>query len=186
MDALQGKIESVLFVATKPMALRQLARLLGVAETETRQAVQALADERNASASGIHVLRHEDTVQLVTNPAYAELVQSFTEQELDPELTRPSLETLTIVAYRGPVTKPEIEAIRGVNCSLILRNLLLRGLITEKDDAIKMQPVYSLSADALRYFGIHRIEELPDYQELHTNARIEQLLASLGENATNV
>lgn len=181
MDALQGQIESVLFVATKPMAIRQLARLIGSPEAEVRKAVETLAQERNASETGIHVLLNEDAVQLVTNPAYAEIVQSFTEQELDPDLTRPSLETLTIVAYRGPVTKPEIEAIRGVNCSLILRNLLLRGLIVEKDDAIKMQPVYALSTDALRYFGVHRIEELPDYQELHTNARIEQLLASLGE-----
>lgn len=180
MDDVQGKIESILFLATKPMAVRQLARTLGVSEVEARTAVEAFASARNASASGVHVLLHDDTAQLVTNPAYAELVQSFTEQELDAELTRPSLETLTIIAYRGPVTKPEIEAIRGVNCSLILRNLLLRGLVTEKDDAIKMQPIYALSTDALRFFGIHRIEELPDYEELHANARIAQLLATLG------
>lgn len=176
---LQGKIEALLFVATKPLAVRQLARLLNEDEERVRTAVEALLAERNASESGVHVLFHDDAVQLVTNPAYADAVQAFTEAELDAELTRPSLEALTIVAYRGPVTKPEIEAIRGVNCSLILRNLLLRGLVTEKDDVVKMQPVYALSADALRYFGVHRVEELPDYAELHTNARIEQLLASL-------
>lgn len=179
MDVLQGKIEALLFVATKPLPVKQLARLLGEAEAAVREAVETLLAERNASPSGVHVLFHEDAVQLVTNPAYAKDVQEFTEAELDPELTRPSLETLTIVAYRGPVTKPEIEAIRGVNCSLIVRNLLMRGLLSEKDDVIKMQPVYALSPDALRYFGVHRVEELPDYTELHANARIEQLLASL-------
>lgn len=182
MDVLQGKIEALLFTATKALQVRQLARLLGVKEEDVRSAVEALLATRNASEGGMHLVFHEDAVQMVTNPAYAEDVLMFTEAELDPELTRPSLETLTIIAYRGPVTKPEIEAIRGVNCSLIVRNLLMRGLITEKDDAIKMQPVHALSTDALRYFGVHRVEELPDYGELHANARIEQLLASL--NAT--
>lgn len=179
MDVLQGKIEALLFVATKALPVKQLARLLGEKEDAVRAAVEALVAARNASEGGMHMLVHEDTVQLVTNPAYAQDVLMFTEAELDPELTRPSLETLTIIAYRGPVTKPEIEAIRGVNCSLIVRNLLMRGLIVERDDAVKMQPVYALSTDALRYFGVHRVEELPDYGELHSNARIAQLLEQL-------
>ncbi len=179
MQELIGKIETALFVSGKPLTYKQLARVVEAAPPEVEQAVAALAAERNATAASMHVLLHEDVVQLVTNPAYAAVVEELTNVELDPELTRPSLETLTIVAYRGPVTKPEIEAIRGVNCSLIVRNLLLRGLIDERDDSVKMQTVYTLTADALRFLGVHRVEELPDYGNLHANAKIAQLLAAL-------
>lgn len=179
MEELKGKIESVLFIATKPMNLRNISKVIQASDTDVRQAVESLAAERNASTSGIHVLINGDDVQLVTNPAYAEIVSAMTAVELDQELTRPSLETLTIIAYRGPVTKPEIEAIRGVNCSLILRNLLMRGLVEERDDAVKMQASYRLSADALRFFGVHKVEELPDYGTLHANAKIDSLLANM-------
>lgn len=183
MDELQGKIEAVLFVSTKALGIKALAKIAGASETDVRAAVEALVKTRNQSTAGVHILVHEDEVQLVTNPAYADAVAVLAKTEMDPELTRPSLETLTIIAYRGPVTKPEIEAIRGVNCSLILRNLLLRGLIDEHDDAVKMQPVYSLSSDALRFFGAHSVAELPDYEALHANAKIEQLLAALAPKA---
>ncbi len=183
MEELIGKIESVLFIATKPMSAKQLAKVLGESEANVREAVTALVASRNASASGIHVLVNGDDVQLVTNPDYAEAVKAVSRVELDQELTRPSVETLTIIAYRGPVTKPEVEAIRGVNCSLILRNLMMRGLIDERDDVVKMQPVYSLSSDALRFFGVHSVSELPDYATLHSNARIDQLLAGLAPAA---
>lgn len=188
MEELKGKIESVLFIATKPMSLRNIAKVVQCGDVEVRQAVESLATERNASTNGIHLLVNGDDVQLVTNPAYADVVRAMTAVELDQELTKPSLETLTIIAYRGPVTKPEIEAIRGVNCSLILRNLLIRGLIDERDDVVKMQASYRLSADALRFFGVHKVEELPDYGTLHANARIDSLLANMqtGETTAEV
>lgn len=179
MEELIGKIEAVLFVTTKPTSIKQIAKVLALDEQAVRTAVAALAASRNASDSGMHILVHADDVQLVTNPAYAEAVSAMTSVEMEQELTRPSLETLTIIAYRGPVTKPEIEAIRGVNCSLILRNLMMRGLVDERDDVIKMQPVYRLSSDAMRFFGVHTVEELPDYGTLHANAKIDQLLAGL-------
>ena len=77
------------------------------------------------------------------------------------ELSRPSLEALTILAYRGPLTRPELEQIRGVHSSLILRNLLLRGLIEEKEDARLGQPLYSVTLDFLRHIGLASVEELP-------------------------
>ncbi len=178
-DILIGQLESLLFVLTKPVAFKQLAKLIGITEAETHTAIESLAESRNSSTSGLHLIVDNNLVQLVTNPDYADLIAKATNVDLDTELSRPSLETLTIVAYRGPLTKPEIEAIRGVNCSLILRNLQLRGLVDEHDDVVKMQPVYRLSTDALRFFGLHSINELPDYQTLHVNAKIDQLLANL-------
>lgn len=179
MENLQAKIEAILFVATKPLSVKQLARAVDAEDSEVREAVAVMMTQRNGEASGVHVVQNDDEVQLATNPACAKLVEEYLAVELDPELTKPSVEALTIIAYRGPITKPEIEAIRGVNCSLIVRNLLLRGLIVEQEDAVKMLPVYTLSTDALRFFGAHRAEDLPDYDALHTNAKIEQLLAAL-------
>ena len=106
------------------------------------------------------------------------MVRSTSALSLD-ELTRPSLETLTIIAYRGPITKPEIEQIRGINCSLILRNLALRGLIEEADDAARLQPVYTVSVKFLRHLGIHAASELPQYEDLHGNERIGKMLEEL-------
>ena len=179
MLELQSKIEAILFVATKALSVKQLCRAVDGEEKDVRDAVAALVAAKNVETSGTHIVQNNDDVQMVTNPTCAKLVEEYLTVELDPELTKPSVEALTIIAYRGPITKPEIEAIRGVNCSLIVRNLLLRGLIVEHDDAMKMQPVYTLSTDALRFFGVHSAEELPDYGELHTNAKIEQLLAAL-------
>lgn len=184
MENLQAKIEAILFVATKPLSMKQLCRAVDGEEKDVRDAVAVLVASKNIESSGVHVIQNGDDVQMVTNPACAKMVEEYLAVELDPELTKPSVEALTIIAYRGPITKPEIEAIRGVNCSLIVRNLLLRGLIVETDDASKMQPTYTLSTDALRYFGVHTAEELPDYAELHTNAKIAQLLAALSAPAT--
>lgn len=184
MTALQSKIEAILFVATKPLSVKQLCRAIDGEEQDVRNALAVLLAAKNVETSGTHIVQNGDDVQMVTNPACAKLVEDYLNVELDPELTKPSVEALTIIAYRGPITKPEIEAIRGVNCSLIVRNLLLRGLIVEQDDAMKMQPVYSLSTDALRFFGAHKVEDLPDYGELHTNAKIEQLLAALSVSPT--
>ncbi len=181
-ELLRSQLESLLFVLTKPISRKQLAKLVGVAEAEVNSAITALAAARNSLSSGIHLLLDDDLVQLVTNPEHAELVAKATNVELDTELTRPSLETLTIIAYRGPLTKPEIEAIRGVNCSLILRNLQLRGLVDERDDVVKMQPTYRLSTDALRFFGVHEVSELPDYSTLHVNAKIDALLSNLTDS----
>lgn len=185
MENLQAKIEAILFVATKPLTVRQLARAVEEEEAEVRRVLDVMAGVQNVDAHGIHLVRNGDEVQFATSPACAKLVEDYLAVELDPELTKPSVEALTIIAYRGPITKPEIETIRGVNCSLIVRNLLLRGLIVEQEDAVKMQPVYTLSTEALRYFGAHCAEELPDYADLHTNAKIEQLLAALATPTTD-
>jgi segregation and condensation protein B len=184
MENLVAILEACLFVAAKPVSMKELARVTGVSETAVAVAVEDLARQRNSEHSGVHVLVLDETVQLVSSPACAEIVGKIVKDEFPPELTRPSLEALTIIAYRGPVTKPEIEAIRGVNCSLILRNLLLRGLVEERDDAQRLQPVYTLSSDALRYLGLHSKEELPDYATLHANAHIDKLLSAVMSEAS--
>jgi segregation and condensation protein B len=91
------------------------------------------------------------------------------------------LETLTIIAYRGPVTRAELEQIRGVNCSIILRNLAMRGLITTASDKQTMQVTYSITFDFLKFLGLQQQSELPDYEKLNSSQALEQLLATSRE-----
>ncbi|MBU4315527.1 SMC-Scp complex subunit ScpB [Patescibacteria group bacterium] len=179
MNQLEPKIEALLFLSTKPMTFARLAKLLQIKSSELEVIIKEMAEKMNVSERGIHLVISQDAVTLATNPELAQELSDLTKDDMESDLTRPQLETLTIIAYRAPVTKAEIEQIRGVNCSIILRNLLMRGLIEEQDDKAKLQPVYLLSSKMLRHLGIHKVEELPDYSELHQNAKIDRLLESI-------
>jgi len=172
-------IEAILFASGKPVALATLAKLTGVSVENVRIELEKLGQARNTETSGIHILMHEGKAQCVTHPKEAEVIQSFLKEEVSGELTPPSVETLTIIAYRGPITKPEIEQIRGVNCSLILRNLLIRGLIEEHEDKQRLQNTYTISFEFLRHLGVNRVEDLPQYAELHADLIVQQLIQEI-------
>ncbi len=174
--SLIGKIETVLFLATRPIDLNKLAKLVEAETDEVKQALEQLTARYTKDESGLGLIVNENKYQLVSNSKYGDLAESLTKEEVTGELTRPSLETLTIIAYRGPITKPEIEQIRGINCSVIIRNLLMRGLIEQRDDATRLQPVYTLTNDFIRHLGLGSVEELPDFEELSVHESLEQVL----------
>ena len=95
------------------------------------------------------------------------LTKDFLKDEINGELSQPSLEALTIIAYRGPISKLELEKIRGVNCSLIIRNLLLRGLIEEKFNKTKNENYYTVTNDFIRFLGLNSLSDLPEYEKLN-------------------
>lgn len=161
-------VESVLFVASKPLEVSKIAKSLGTENAKIEEALNALENKYSA-ISGIHLLRMGDSIQLVSNPDNTEFVEKFTKTEFKEDLTKAQLETLTVVAYRGPITRAEVESIRGVNCSVILRNLLIRGLVNEFEDKEHVLPVYELSIEALRFLGLSSIEGLPDYSSLNSH-----------------
>lgn len=175
---LRPQIQSLLFASPKPLTLRQLVGNLEVSLEEVERELRVLMESMNTEESGIHVVKYPEGYQLVTNPACAKVVERLTKDE-PGELTRPSLETLTVIAYRGPITRPELEAIRGVQCVLILRNLLIRGLIVEREDSARGESVYTLSGDTLRYLGVHSEKELPDYEAFHGDVRLTKLVDAL-------
>jgi len=162
-----------------PMTFKKLAQILEAKESEIENSVRELSEIKNQFLSGIHLVIAGDEVSLGTNPEFTEIVAVVTKEETESELTRPQLETLTIVAYRGPITKAEIEHIRGVNCSIILRNLLMRGLIEEGEDTSKITSVFTLSSQMLKSLGAHSVEELPDYSDFHKNAKIDRMLEAI-------
>jgi len=114
---------------------------------------------------------------MVSAPENSSLVRDFIKDETTGELTRPSLETLTIIAYRGPISKLDLERIRGINCSLILRNLLIRGLIEAKTDRKKNEIYYNITFDFIRFLGINDVNQLPDYERLNKDDTLDRILS---------
>ncbi|MBU0661444.1 SMC-Scp complex subunit ScpB [Patescibacteria group bacterium] len=172
-------LESILFVASKPLSFTALAKATGRAYADVEESIQTLETKYNHDASGIHLFVVEDRVHMGTNPTYADVVDQFISYDIGGELTKAQLETLTIISYRGPITRPELEQIRGVNCAVILRNLLMRDVIIELEDEEKLLPVYQLSTQALAHLGITGQEQLPEYNELHQHAHIEETLSDI-------
>lgn len=179
MNSLVGKLEAVLFAVAKPVSYAELAKALGTNPKTVQEAVVELTGRHNELEGGLRVMDHAGKVSLVTNPAHEEVLRCFVKEDLASELTRPSLETLTVIAYRGPITKPEIEQIRGVNCSLILRNLLMRDMIVEEPDEEKLQPIYRVSETFLRHMGVARAEDLPSYEAFAHHEEISRLLGEI-------
>lgn len=174
--SLASKLESILFIAGKPLSFKKLAALTESKEKEVEEAIKILKEKYNQKESGVQIMQSEREAQFMTNPQNSGLVKEYVKDETTGELTRPSLETLTIIAYRGPITKPELEQIRGVNCSLILRNLLVRGLVKAEEDKTRADTVYTVTFDFLKFLGIHELSELPDYEKLRANNLLDQLL----------
>ena len=145
---------------------------------EVEAALTELAEDYKARDGGLAIIKNKDQYQLTTSGDNAGLIQEFLKDETSGELSQPSLEALTIIAYRGPIAKLELERIRGINCSLIIRNLLLRGLIEEKFDSKKDEHYYSVTADFIRFLGVSSVEALPDYDKLHRTETISEVLAA--------
>lgn len=180
-SGLAAKIEGLLFVANRPLSLRKLAELCDASRPEIEAAIQELAERYEKADGGIRLVRGNDDVQLATAPDVADDVREFLKDETTGELSKPSLETLTIIAYRGPIAKSELEQIRGVNCSLILRNLLMRGLVESRGDGKEIDAAYSVTLDFLRFLGIASVADLPEYEKLRSHENVVRVVA-MGKN----
>ena len=163
----RAHLESILFVSAKPSTIKNLSKLLSVEQNQIEIWIDELSEFYNHDDRGVRLVRSGDEVQMFSAPQCRELIETFLKEEVTGELTRPQLETLTIIAYRGPISKPDIEHIRGINCTLILRNLLWRGLIEETDMSTPEIPAYRVTLDFIRYLGVPSIESLPNYESLN-------------------
>ncbi len=173
---LLSAIESLLLISSKPLSLKKLSEFLNSTTENVSAAASALKEKYNQQNSGIQIMENHGEIQFMTNPDNAALIKEYIKDEATGELTRPALEALTIISYRGPITKLELEQIRGVNCSLILRNLLMRGLVKEEEDAQRGQLVYILTFDFLKFLGLQSVQNLPNYDKLHGHDLVERLL----------
>ena len=165
LPKLKSEILSILFVASKPVTLKELQEVLDVPEHELKHAIADLVATNQAS--GIILLAHNDKLQLASNPDNSSIVKKFLALELRETLTDSALETLAIIVYRQPVSKAEIENIRGVNSQYILRQLLIRGLIEKiQSSSDKRMQLYKTTLEFMQHLGIKDTKELPDFEEL--------------------
>lgn len=177
MSKLKSKIESLLFITNQPFTLKKLADITKSEKSDVIKAIEELMAEYNTVDKGIQIQKIDDKVQMVTSGENSKLVKDYIKEETTGDLTRASLETLTIIAYRGPINRAELEQIRGVNCAVILRNLLMRGLVEAAEDKKKMQLSYSVTLDFLKYLGLNEQSELPDFAKLNSNENLAKILA---------
>lgn len=158
-------IEAILFVAAMPVSPAQLAQTIGCSIDNIQAGLLELEKKLN-NGHGITLQRFEGKVQITTAPAYALIVENFLGLEATAKLSRAALETLAIIAYRQPVTRPGIDAIRGVNSDGVLKSLLGKGLVQEMGRAEGPgRPIlYGITPEFLQHFGLSSLAQLPPYE----------------------
>lgn len=164
-DQTIARIEALLFVAAGGVLPAQLAAALDLPLREVEKHLDILESRltTDSTAHGLRLQRHHGRVQLTTSPETALDVERFLGLEASRGLSRAALETLAIIAYQQPVTRPEIDAVRGVSSDGVLKSLLSKGLIQEigRADRPGRPIIYATTADFLQYFGLNSLEELP-------------------------
>ena len=163
-------IRALLFASGEPVSLKDMSKVLSlpkeICEKLTLQIQKELAEEN----SGIRVLRLEDRFQMSTSPAYYPDIELLYKQQAEIKLTDTQLETLAIITYRQPVTKLEMEAVRGVKCDYSVQSLVNKGLIEEvgRKGALGRPILYGTTDKFLSHFGLHSLEDLPKPPEENT------------------
>lgn len=166
---LDSKIESYLFYKGEVVSVRDLANIFNLTELEIKEALDILSTK--LKDRGLSLVRNNNEVSLGTNKEMSSLFEKIRREDLSKDLSRASLETLSIILYKNPVSRPEIDYIRGVNSVYILRNLEVRGLINKRVE--KRTSVYEPSLELLSYMGVSSIEELPDYKKINNDLNLK-------------
>jgi len=163
-------LEALLFIAVSPVSITQLATSLGESEKRIADALHDLEDYY-IDSRGLRLQWHGKKVQLTSSPEFSKIIENFLGVEVTTSLSQASLEALAIIAYKQPVTRPEIDEIRGVNSDGVVRNLLSKGLIEENGrvEGAGRPILYGTTADFLNYFGLKSIDELPTFDLLAEN-----------------
>jgi segregation and condensation protein B len=170
----KARVEAVLLLAREPLTTRKLAKLANLADgTEARTRLEALVGQYDERGSAFQVTRVAGGYQLLTRPQFARWIRDQAPQKSDVQLSDPALETLAVVAYRQPVLRADVEAIRGVQCGELLRQLMDRDLlrIVGRSDELGRPFLYGTTRRFLQVFGLRGLDELPRATELRPVAR---------------
>ena len=160
---LEAKTEAILFYKAEAVTVSQLAKWLAVPVPEIEAGLTQLAN--NLAERGVRIIRTGEEVMLGTASEAGALIKQITKEELSRDLGKAALEALTLIIYEGPLARAEIDYVRGVNSSFILRHLLVRGLIErEIDQKDARRFLYRPTLDLLRHLGIEKVEDLPEYE----------------------
>ncbi len=159
-------VEALLFVADRPLSIEQIKAVIEVDKSDIKSNIDELKREYEEKHS-FRIREVAGGYQLVTDPVYASWLRKFFQDGRKGRLSKAALETLAIVSYRQPITKPEIAQIRGVDVDGVMRKLLEKGLvkIVGRKDVIGKPLMYATTKRFLEYFGLNSLEELPDLDE---------------------
>lgn len=154
-------IESLLFVAEKPVSIKELANVSGQMVPEVQVALAELG--KDYQMRGIRLVKKGEYFSLVSNPDCAKYVSILLNEELRHDLSDASIETLAVITYKQPITRVEIEEVRGVNCDQLIRTLMIRGLITEigRKETVGRPILYGTTMEFIQYFGLEKESDLP-------------------------
>lgn len=161
---ISARIEAILFFKGESVKVSFLVSALGVPEDDVREGVKTL--EEKLSGRGIILVQNNNEIMLGTAPQMGATIEKLIKDELNKDLGKAGLETLAAVLYRGPISRSEINYIRGVNSNYILRNLEVRGLIERIDKGSARSVVYSPTFELLSYMGMSKVEDLPEYESV--------------------
>lgn len=170
MKQLENKIEAILFWRGEPISRNKLSEILKVGQTEINDGINLLKE--NLKERGIVLIEKDNEITLGTSPEFSELIGDLQKEELNKDLSKASLETLSVLLYKNGASRAEIDYIRGVNSSFILRALAIRGLVdkvVDKEDSRRF--IYKPSFDLLSYMGVKSIEELPEYLDINNSIK---------------
>ena len=164
---LKGRIEAILFVAGEAVSVKELARALQAEEKAVKAELNAIRDEYDYDQRGFLLKRFGDKVQLATRPLYAQDVLRLLQPVQQQSLSQAAMETLAVVAYKQPVTRAEVEQVRGVKCDYSLQSLINKGLIKEtgRKDTIGRPILFGTTDEFLSHFGLEGLESLPPLPE---------------------
>ena len=163
--SLDNQIEAVLFWKGEPQSIKKLAASLGKKEEEIKAGLEILKEK--IKDRGVELIFKDDEVMLGTASKLSHVIERLTKEELVRDLGKAGLETISIVAYKGPISRAEIDYIRGVQSTFILRNLQIRGLVERIDNEKDHRSfLYRPTFELLQFLGVSKIEDLPEYEKV--------------------
>lgn len=181
-------LEALLFIHGEPLTYKKIQSVLGIEAREELDALVATLAERLAhDERGLQLISDHEKIQLATKPAFNGILEAFVKEEIAEELSPASVETLSIITYLGPLSRAKLEYLRGVNSSVILRSLMIRGLIERFPDpehpAILL---YRPTFDLMKHLGVQEKEALPDYEKFHDLLKVFEAGTAEAEKAPAV
>ncbi len=162
---IDSQIEAILFWKGEPQSIKKLAENLGKTEDEIKAGLEILKEK--IKDRGVELVFKDGEVMLGTSGQLSALIEKLAKEELVRDLGKAGLETISIIAYKGPISRAEIDYIRGVQSNFILRNLQIRGLIEKvTDEKDQRRFLYRPTFDLLSFLGVSKIEDLPEYEKV--------------------
>jgi segregation and condensation protein B len=180
---ISAQLEAVLFWKAEPVSIKKLATLLNVGPESVKEGLKEL--EEKLKGRGVTLVQTEEEVMLGTAKELSPLIEQLTKDELNRDLGKAGLETLSIILYQGPISRADIDYIRGVNSQFIIRNLLIRGLVERVDNPTDARSfLYQTTLTLLAHLGISKREDLPEFTKVREDIEAFKHSAKEAETAS--